>query len=242
MWTPTRIATASAILVAALAVGLGVWLTQTARGQEVPPPPPPPGLGAEDKSSFLPDSLRAPKKKPATVRIVSEGAEEAAPVPRGEMPKSDSPNAAAPRDVPPPPPLPSRWRVAGPVGTWERSVGEAQVTLRVQDGHLTGTVVTDGKDDKTTYELHADYSTTRDSLLYGVITNVRITGGPAEEAAKKEMAVQKGLMDWPFSLRFRVDGDTLVIKDVRVAFPPDQKEINESAALLFGTYRRQAAP
>ena len=88
-------------------------------------------------------------------------------------------------------------------------------------------------------ELRADYSTTKDSILYGVVTNVSMSAEKKDaDAAKEEMALQKDLMDWPFSIRFRVDGDTLTIKDIKAAFPADRKELNENAGLLVGSYKR----
>ncbi|MBY0230068.1 MAG: hypothetical protein K2W96_12370 [Gemmataceae bacterium] len=127
----------------------------------------------------------------------------------------------------------------GPVGSWEREYGSARMTLRVEMRSLVGTLVVQEKGQKVACELRADYSTTKDSILYGVVTNVSMAAEKKDaDAAKEEMALQKDLMDWPFSIRFRVDGDTLTIKDVKAAFPAERKELNENAGLLVGSYKR----
>jgi hypothetical protein len=252
MWTPTRIATASAILVAALAIGFGVWLNQAAWGQR-------PFVQYPDaeKSSRKAPSVKAKPEKPLGVKPPSlPGAEDDAP-----QPKSEKVEAPLPSEVVH---IPGRRREAGPVGVWERHVGKALLTLHIEEGHIRRILVTKPKEEKKpkgletaklpgdkasvtkaepALELDADYSVTRDSLLYGVVTNFKITGGDKdEELEEKEAETQRVLIDRTFSLRFRVDGDTLVIKNVwDSAFgSAEPKAFTESIHLLTGSYRRQA--
>ncbi len=83
-----------------------------------------------------------------------------------------------------------------PLGKWERKIGKNHVTLIVEDHRLHINYA--GEKLGT---LHADYSMTRDGVIYGIITSI--------ECDENEEA--DGLLDAPFRFRFRLDEGALII-------------------------------
>jgi hypothetical protein len=78
--------------------------------------------------------------------------------------------------------------------------------------------------------LEADYSVTHDYVLYGVITGAEVSDDAPELV--KQLAT---LTDQPFSVRYRLDGDVLTVKDVKFA---DLRAEDAELRLLVGRYRR----
>ncbi len=90
-----------------------------------------------------------------------------------------------------------------PLGKWERKIGKNHVTLIVEDNRLHISYA--GEKLGT---LHADYSMTRDGVIYGVVTSIE-----CEE--DEEVEATKTLFDAPFSFRFRIDEGALIIYDAK---------------------------
>ncbi|MHB1425500.1 MAG: hypothetical protein ACYC3I_20220 [Gemmataceae bacterium] len=90
-----------------------------------------------------------------------------------------------------------------PIGRWERKVGKNHVALIVEDHRLH--VSYSGENVVT---LHADYATTRDGVIYGVVTSIE---GDEDEEAE----ATKTLFDAPFSFRYRIDEGALIIHDAK---------------------------
>jgi RNA polymerase sigma factor (sigma-70 family) len=120
-----------------------------------------------------------------------------------------------------------------PVGQWERVAGPYRMTLRVEADRLFGTFVATDKGGKEEYVVEADYSVTKDCVLFGVVTG--LDAGDAEATAE----VHAAYVDQPFSVRFRVDGNVLTIKDVKCAGIEgnDTKELQ----IIVGRYKRKTA-
>lgn len=107
--------------------------------------------------------------------------------------------------------------------TWERRVGPCISRLSgVGDNLLRGELVT------AEYQVRytAEYSTTQDSVMYGVLQSVQIqattaTVDPGNQQDDRDLMklerLANRLIDQPFSARVREDGDQLVIKDVKFA-------------------------
>jgi RNA polymerase sigma factor (sigma-70 family) len=133
-----------------------------------------------------------------------------------------------PRDVP------------HPIGTWEREVGPFHITLRVEADHVSATATGADKEQgsKVTYLFDADYSVTRDSVLFGVITGAEITGNKLEEEGQVAL-----LVDQPFSLRLRLDDNVLTIKDLKFmnSLNNNNDEIQDIRPLLLGRNKKKAA-
>lgn len=57
-----------------------------------------------------------------------------------------------------------------PIGTWEQTTGDVKITLTVAADRLH--ISAAGKDNKPLWLIDADYSITKDSILYGIVTSV----------------------------------------------------------------------
>jgi hypothetical protein len=146
---------------------------------------------------------------------------------------------------------PSKHHELRPLGTWERNVGPVHITLTFTPEHMEGRVVCNSKDEgKFAVDFQADYSVTRDSILYGVVTSAGLTEGKirmeAEELIKLHSILAAELLDQPFSMRCRVDGDVLTVKDIRFYVKSEKegelKGNGEQIAVVGrGRYTRKAA-
>jgi RNA polymerase sigma factor (sigma-70 family) len=126
--------------------------------------------------------------------------------------------------------------VQRPLGTWERAFGPYQFTLHIEEDHLYGkvTFVDSKSGKKITVVLDGDYGVTRDSLLYGVITGVDVPeGGELEDV--EDMGEYS---DQPFSFRYRLDGNTLTLKDVKLGIAVKPEELKEFRVIL-GRYKKK---
>lgn len=98
-----------------------------------------------------------------------------------------------------------------PQGRWERKTGKTQVSLTMTGDRLHVTMT-----GERSFVLHADYSMTRDGILFGVFTSVD----------SEDEDVSEELVDNPFSFRFRVDEGTLIIRDFRSTTGSGDKKDN----------------
>jgi RNA polymerase sigma factor (sigma-70 family) len=138
----------------------------------------------------------------------------------------------------------ARGKVAGrehepprPVGEWERTVGRDRVTLRIQADHLSGTCTIGEGGERFTLRARADYSVTKDSDLFGVFTDIEAPDDEEDGLEAEEYLEQ------PFSFRYRVDDDVLVIKDIKFAGMDLEDKGNKDDVLLIlqGRYKRKPA-
>ena len=144
-----------------------------------------------------------------------------------------------PATVPLPPPAPAT-RESGspkrPVGTWERECGPYRFTLRIEADKLHGVMTAADRDRKVTIALDADYSLTKDSVLYGVVTGVQVTGREREQDEAEAIAY----VDLPFSVRVRQDDNTLTIKGVKFLDLGTDKNDLKEFGLIQGRYKKRA--
>lgn len=92
-----------------------------------------------------------------------------------------------------------------PLGKWERKIGKSHITLMVEENRLhirfaSGDV---------SGSAHADYSITRDGVVFGIVTSLECDDEDQEAEGIKEF------YNAPFSFRFRIDEGALVISDVK---------------------------
>jgi hypothetical protein len=106
-----------------------------------------------------------------------------------------------------------------PQGTWKG----ADTLLTLKNGRLSW--VYSAHAPAMTIRLEADYSTTKDSLLYAVITKISYGISVKGEAKAGE--------DDTFSFRFRVDENELRIRDIK------GKGFEEMSKLFAGRYMKQ---
>lgn len=95
--------------------------------------------------------------------------------------------------------------VTKPLGKWERKIDKHRVTLIIEDNrlhlHFAGGDVS--------ASAHADYTMTRDGVLFGIITSLEC------DDEDKEVEGIKAFLNAPFSFRFRIDEGALMISDVK---------------------------
>jgi hypothetical protein len=130
-----------------------------------------------------------------------------------------------------------------PIGVWERTIvtkegGSVTLTIRV-DAHrvsLTQSVQDKGRPLKATLE--GDYSVSRDYVLYGFVTGVDLPEHSAEGPDVDELGkTQAHILDQPFSVRYRLDGNSLTIRDIKVGGVPDNER--EGLQILAGRYKKK---
>jgi RNA polymerase sigma factor (sigma-70 family) len=126
-----------------------------------------------------------------------------------------------------------RIEMERPFGTWEQNIeGKFRIRLRFEADHLFLKAVVQEDKERFTLLGEADFSVTKDAVLFGVITGVDIV-----EDADSSLDLQQ-LLDNAFSLRYRVDGDVLTIKDVKFAPAVKEGNLGEDAKILPGRYKR----
>jgi opacity protein-like surface antigen len=117
-----------------------------------------------------------------------------------------------------------------PQGTWAGSVsGMYASKLTMKAGRFRWSLTNEGKGENVSVTLEGDYSVTKDSVVYGIVTKVTLVhsgtdtpkGFPEEEDT--------------FSFRFRVDDDELNVKGLKGKGFEDLKR-------AAGRYKKQPAP
>ncbi len=92
---------------------------------------------------------------------------------------------------------------AKPLGKWERKIGKSPATLIVEETRLHLTIL-----GAKPCAVHADYSMTKDGVIYGLITSVECGDEDSEDDAKL-------ILDAPFSCRYRIDEGALIVRDLK---------------------------
>jgi RNA polymerase sigma factor (sigma-70 family) len=218
---------AGLVLAAVAVVGLGLG-RMTAAG---------PGADPADARDRKPAAAgpAAPPLKNATPR------EPAAAAPEQEPLKGDPAPAAPGNDL----------VVRRPRGSYTKEVpgyGRATVTFTENRMHVAAAVSLDKV--TVTVTADADYAMNRESMIYGIVTGVDVTGtGRGEEAA--ELALYGEMVnDMPFAFRVRVEDDAVVVKDIKagpIGSPLEKLDggkgdLAEIALLIGGKYKADPNP
>src|SRR5581483_329663 len=161
------------------------------------------------------------------------------PLPAGGM---MPPGCAAPPMLmaPPPPmvrmeaPVPAR---TGYAGEWNRTVGPCTIGLSVAANQLTakGVIPVNGESLRVT--LTADCREIREGLVAGVITSAEVEPADATDyRPETDPGRLRRLVDQPFSCRFQVRGNELIVIDVKVGgeYDVDANDL----AIIGGRYAR----
>ncbi|MGF1582826.1 MAG: hypothetical protein ACFCD0_26185 [Gemmataceae bacterium] len=96
-------------------------------------------------------------------------------------------------------------------GTWTRKTNKGQMRLKINGNRLRITL----KGGTVGQVLDNDFNTTKDNILYGIVTNIR-TQGPqklSDSDIQEQEAGFKELVDQPFRFRYRIDQKHITIKD-----------------------------
>lgn len=114
---------------------------------------------------------------------------------------------ATPNADPIPPARP--WHRHPVEGEWNRAIGNGTLSLTFEEGRIRGTW-TDGGDEPAV-RFSGTYSISEDGQIFGLIDD--FSGLPPQFGS--------WVVDQPFAIRFRKDGDEIVLKDFRCAgLPP----------------------
>ena len=81
--------------------------------------------------------------------------------------------------------------------------------------------------------VEGEYSVTKDNIAYGVVTSAKLDIGED----KLEMVVR--MVDETFSFRYRVDGDRLIIKDLKIHHVEDMQDIHQTAEYLIDEMKKK---
>jgi hypothetical protein len=129
--------------------------------------------------------------------------------------------------------------VPGSLGTWKRVLGRDSITLAIGPERLTCTIVeAEERHPKpgTSVEFLADYSVSKDGILYGLISSATVRG---DESDREELLwLERALIDAPLSIRIRVDEDTLTVKDFRMGLLGGRMD-EKRVAFYTGRYAKQ---
>ncbi|HZU34808.1 MAG TPA: HEAT repeat domain-containing protein [Gemmataceae bacterium] len=134
-------------------------------------------------------------------------------------------------------------------GTWRHRVlfgdKDIRVTIRCTARRLTVTcdlMSAKGQPVTCGAAVDADYAVTKDGLLFGVVTSIRRTQDdqPPADASRLSMESWSDLLDKPFCIRVRKDGERMTIHSLDFGTGPEQRELHKAEfAVLEGTYQRQ---
>ena len=124
-----------------------------------------------------------------------------------------------------------------PLGVWEKQAGPLHATVRIEADRLYLTAMAKEKGETEGFTLDADYSVTKDNMLYGVLSSIDIEA--TGEEAKTSAAIAQ-FIDSPFSLRYRVDGNALTVKNVNLGFSFDKNIRGEDdpRLMLAGRWKK----
>ena len=107
--------------------------------------------------------------------------------------------------------------VRRPLGSFTRELpayGKVTATFTENRIHVLATI----RIEKATFTLtaDADYTLNRESMVYGIITGIDLSGGGfSEEEAATVASCLTAVNDTPFSFRIRVEDDAIMIKDIK---------------------------
>jgi RNA polymerase sigma factor (sigma-70 family) len=171
-------------------------------------PPPPVEFAADPLiGGPIPPAHRGPVQR-----------EQPTPVPVTEvLPSVAAPNPIAERTGP------KQYIVSRPVGDWHRAAGEHQFGLKFDADRLVATNIVSTENGRVSVTIEADYSISRDGVVFGYITGIDVSDGTDNLA---------GYVDQPFSFRFRADDEVLTVKDVKVA----SKAADDAVLFVAGRY------
>jgi len=128
---------------------------------------------------------------------------------------------------------PQRIEMERPSGSWEQSIeGAYRIMLRFEADRMFIKAVVQNDKERFTVIGEADFSVTKDAVLFGVITGIDVLDN-LEGAFELQ-----SLLDNAFSLRYRVDGDVLTIKDVKFAPAAKESNLGEGVKVVPGRYKR----
>jgi hypothetical protein len=206
------------VAVAITGVGVGRWTMNTASAE--------PGDRKKVAVAAEPDPQPPAKAEPIAAGEAKPGPQEA---------KVDEPDPVAPKKS-------REFVVTRPVGTWVREIvadgASIRMALKIDEDRLTVMTEQASGNQRVTISAEADYAINKESTLYGVITSVDVDGTVGDQELLKMEQVGIGQ---PFAVRFRLDGDSLTLKDFRgfgAGVDMNNNDVAAQASLFLGRYTR----
>lgn len=186
-----------------------------------------PPIGGSSSKGHPPLALAGPENPPVPL----------SPVVVGEKPQTATPENPVSA-------IPSQtialepWTI--PAGTWVREVDPYKMKMEFQ-GHELQVTIQGVLDEEVSFEcqLSGEYHITQDSMLYGVISSgeLRTTGKDPEIQFEADTLITECFYDQPFAFRYRLDQDTLTIKNLKMGlFPSEFEELAECVKLVPGRF------
>ncbi len=132
-----------------------------------------------------------------------------------------------------------------PARLWVREIGLFKISLKFAGNRiLAGIQCRNDKENNVEYRMAADYHLTKDSMLYGIITSAEILSLAKDPEERMEAeALARLFFDQPFAVRFRLDEETLTIKDFKLGqIGDDGNAAKDLAAFAIGCYRPDPSP
>jgi hypothetical protein len=156
-----------------------------------------------------------------------------------------APYAVAPPMVAFPQPMPQVVRMEPVVpgrpcyvGEWNRTVGPCTIGLSLSPAQMTAKGVMPVNGEPLRVTLTADCRELRDGLVAGVITSAEVepVAGKAADHAEIDYGRLRSLVDQPFSCRFQIRGDELIVIDVKVG--GEDRLDADDLAVIAGRYAK----
>ncbi len=184
------------------------------------------GIGRWSATTATAEPGDKPKIKAVANEFIAAG--EAKPGPDAK------PNAD---DEKKPTPKTKEFAVTRPIGTWVREVTGSRVVLVIGEDHVSGAIEMNIDNTRSSGTFEADYSLNKESVIFGVLSSVDAGEGlPDNSAIEAEEFVGE-----PFAIRFRVDGESLTLKNL-AGFGINPRNLNQNTSnelrFLIGSYRK----
>jgi hypothetical protein len=125
-----------------------------------------------------------------------------------------------------------------PAQVWVREVAGVTMTLKLNGNTLQATFQGPIDEGTAEFRLSADYHLTKDSILYGVVTSAELSSTSADPEDQMESEITARLVfDQPFSARYRLDEETLTIKEFKMGqFLEDSDAALELGKFVVGCF------
>jgi len=130
----------------------------------------------------------------------------------------------------------------GLAGVWVRESEGMQIVLRLTETRATAELrvaAGDGRGSGLTFRLTADCAVSPDGMLFGYVTGSDVSCADSPKLATGLAAALRVVEDEPFRVRYRLDGNRLRLRDLRVK---GVERLTDPAmvVLLTGEYRAAA--
>lgn len=162
--------------------------------------------------------------------------------PKGDAAWSEEASSVAPDTAP----VTIAPQPAKPLGTWTREIANVyKFTIRCTEDRLYGTYEISAEGQRITIEMDADYSVNQEGVLYGVVTgiDVPITALEQDGGDIEGLLSLNAMGEIPFCFRYRIDGDTLTVKNLhalQMGYAFDSGNEMSELILIMGRYTKQA--